>query len=65
MGYADDRFADASGCRSDDGAAVFIENYSAGLGYPLWVQDPTIAPSFGEEFLLEEEAIPFEGTLRP
>jgi hypothetical protein len=65
MGYADDQFADATGRRGDGGEAVFTPNYAAGVSHPLWVQDPAISPSFGEEFLLREEAIPFEETLRP
>lgn len=65
MGYADDRFADTSGCRGDGGEAVFTPNYAADVSYPLWVQDPAIPPSFGEEFLLEDEAVSFEETLRP
>lgn len=65
LGYADDEFADSQGRRSDEGNQTFVPNYELDINHPLWVQDPRIPPSLGEDFLLEEEAIEFEETLRP
>lgn len=65
MGYADDEFANSMGWRQDTGDPIFIPNYVPNMNHPGWVQDPRISPTLGEDFLLEEEAIPFEKTLRP
>jgi hypothetical protein len=65
LGYADDQFATPAGLQPDAGDPLFAPNYETGVNHPLWVQDPRITPSLGESFLLREEAIEFEETLRP
>jgi hypothetical protein len=65
LGYADDLLATPTELGGDAGTAAFDLNSDAGKSFPPMVQDPAIEPSLGSEVLLEDEAIPFEETIRP
>jgi hypothetical protein len=65
LGYADDLLATPADLAGDTGMPGFVLNYDADKSYPPFVQDPSIEPSQGSNILLEDEAIPFEDTIRP
>ncbi len=65
LGYADDLLATATELAGDAGTPVFHLNYDAAKSYPPQVQHPGIESSQGSDVLLENEAIPFEETIRP
>ena len=65
FGWADDLIATATELVGDAGTAVTETNYDPGKSYPPFVQDPSVEPSWGSNVLLEDEAIPFEDTIRP